>query len=370
MQRQSSPIINFDHIAKTLIVVLTCLWLPGVTQSGLQLMILDYFGPMLLAASFLFPQERDSKNPALLALIAACVLTSICANFKGYPSDLIHILGGCCIYWALVRSLKDPKGLAKTVVYIALANIVLALIQKAGFNPIYVVDPGLYKIQEQHLSMPGAMGRNYHLSYFITAAIPLAFYVNWRLGALTAVLGGIAVCMIGSYILVFSMLAVLLYGLSKWIDDRVIVCIVLLAIGAGIGLKHGEIATKFMVRQDAYAFSIKDIMANPFIGHGLGSFDLSINLQTDVPKYDSSYNQWLKAAFEIGLVPLILVIMCAFRYFMFLKGFNEYILLAFFALMLFPMFHETLRFARLTTLSVVVLSLLEITCLDNNRRAV
>ncbi len=369
MPKQLSPTINFDLLAKILVIALTCLWLPGITQSGLQLMILDYFGPLLLAASLLFPSERETRNPAPLLLIAACVCTTIFTNFRGYPSDLIHITGACCIYWALVRNLKDPKGLAAVIAYIAIANITLALCQKSGFNPIYVTEPALNKIQELHLSMPGVMGRNYHLSYFIIAAIPLAFYFNWRIGMLLTMLASVAVFLIGSYILVFSLLAVILYGLSQWIDTRVVLCIVLVALGAGIGLKHETIANKLMVRKEVYAFSVQEIVANPFVGHGLGTFDVAINLDSNTPKFDSSYNQWLKAAFEIGLLPILLVVMAMWRYFKSFRTFNAYILVAICALMFFPMFHETLRFARLTTLSVVILSLLEITCLEQNRRA-
>jgi hypothetical protein len=361
MQQLLSTISNFDFVAKALFVAMTVLWLPGITQSGLQLLALDYGGPLLLALSLSRKSERQALNPAPFVLLAACVFTSICVNPKSYPIAFVHIMAALCLYWALVRSLKDPKGFARFVVYIVIANTILALFQKFCFDPLYQVWEENRVIQAQHLSMPGAMGRNYHLCYFIIASIPLAFWVNFRLGLLLSLLGSSVIFLVGSYALILSLIGIFLYGFSRWVSTKLIIAISIASLLGLLLLKWSTVVNKVTVRLDSYAFSIREVLANPFFGHGLGAFDLS----TELP---SSFNQWLRASFDLGLIPLVLLFAVLIKYFKKFKEFNSYIMVSLIGMIPFTMFHETLRFTRLAALTVLVIALLDITCIDNRRQ--
>lgn len=370
MRQLSLPIAKFDLLVAIFAAVILCGWWPGFTQSGLQLAVLDYGGPILFAASLFIAQKKKMDNWAIGMILVVCFASSAILSLKAYPVDLVHVVAACLAYIAIVSSLKDPKFLAKILITIGLINVIVALSQKIGFDPIYMVDPANNNIQIQHLSMPGFMGRNYHLGYYLLVTVPIAFYIKYSLGFIYFGLAALMTFLIGSFALYLSLAALIGYGLYKWYSlhrwlpkSILWIPVAVMAVCFVYTMPMSAVNNKIHVRSEVYAFSIKEIFTNPLVGHGLGSFERD----TEVKGYGGAFNQPIKIAYELGLMPTTAIVMAILLYAWSIGPLNGLLVAAAMLLCLFPMFHETLRFTRLTALSLFILALLEMDSLDKRR---
>lgn len=362
MEKRPSIILDFDLAFKIFICLTTCSWMPGITQSGLQMLFLDYGAMVLMALSIYYPEEREFKNPMPAIIMAVCIAVALICNYRAFSINIVHVLAGCMIYCAMVRSLKDPRNLIKFLLILGFINIFIFFLQKFGFDPIYMPQDSDSVIQKQHLSSPGILGRNYHLSFFLLPLLPLGLMLKKWYSLIFLVLGSIVVIWIGSWTAIFSLGILVLFFISKWLSKTaltILLCLSCLVIGIFMG---PMILHKLMLRGEIYSFIIKSALVNPFIGHGLGSFDLAAGLDTAKPIFDSAFNQALKFMYELGILATSFILIKMFLYYRKIYAGVEFALLSIVLFLTVPIFHETLRFAKFITMGIVIFGIYEILC--------
>ena len=365
MQPLLSIIVSFDFWLKLFLCLVISSWFPGITQNNWQFFIFDYGSLLLFGLSTFRKSEREFRNYNVFLILICSVLVTILNNFKAFPVDLIHVIAGCLLYFSIVRSLKDFKGTIKVLFWIAIINSIVAGFQILGFDPLYAPDPENQFMQKEHLTITGLMGRSYHLSYFLSTVSALSFFLNpiWWSVILIIISFGILL-FTKSYVLIFSLSCLLLFFIKKRFLFIGVFGILILILILGY-LNISRLQNKLHIRLPTYAYIIKESIVNPFKGYGLGSFDVIskdnlIGLGNEEPiKIISSYNQYLRIGYELGWTLTIAIFTGVFFYFKKL-GINKVCILICIPLLLFPMFHEILRFARLDVLIIISFALLEI----------
>lgn len=347
----------FDRLVQLFIFFGVCGYVPFMSQMGFQSVILDFGGPSLFALHF-YSQNRICRNLGIGVLLLACIWTSLFLSVIKYPVGIIHVISGCMAYYAIVCGVNDVKSIAKVLVLAGCINIVIAFCQRFGFDPIYVVSSQNPSVQEQHFSMAGIMGRNYHLGYLLAVTSPLAIYLNFRIGIIYTIISGIIIYWVGSLSVGIAFIVTLLFFLSRWVNKTILFAVCGLMIIPFI-LHFQEILSKFSLRKDALEFCIRSYLENPFIGHGLGSF-------TGGTYTLNPFSQLTTSLFEIGLIPSVVIIFSSIKYFKSIGIPLRTLWASVSALMTYPLFHDTFIFARLSILTISVLALCEIEGL--NRR--
>ncbi len=348
---------------KAFLGLVLCSWLPGITQNGLQFLIFDYGSLLLFAVSMLSAPIRDIKNPALLSILAGCAWTTMWIVPRAFSPDMVHVLTGCLLYCAIIRSLKDHKGAIKVLVWLAFFNIAIALLQKLGLDPVYQPQSNVTTlIQQQHLSMAGVMGRNYHLSYFLAIVCPLALIVYYRASMILWLFSAIVMLIVGSWAAALGLIVASAFSLSLRLlpAGRKVLIFSTIILSIFLAVNYKSLFQKFAVRAESYTYILKCAFENPLIGSGLGSFDVAIGLNTDKNRLDSSYNQAFKLIFELGIMPVLVILISIFTFMRKMKP-SGFVAMAMIALLTFPMFHETFRFAKFLALTIFVFALYEIT---------
>lgn len=367
MQKQLSITIDtvFDKCLTVFLFVSTLIWLPGIRQNSLQMICFDYGSLLLFGLSIALPAKRDFKNYNIFLVFFLCIFVSIANNYKAYPINLIHVISGCLLYFSVVRSVKNIELIKKVFIYIALINIPFFILQRLGVNVVY---------NSAEVGLPifytsGLMSRNYHLAYFLSFAFMFAFSSK-QMKILYAVALIAILLLIKSYacILAFA-IGGMVFAITKYKKKAVLPIIIVAVLFSGlIAYKHNTVAIKFLGRSEASAYIVREILVNPFIGHGIGSFEFDVNLFGKNPKHGSAYNQYARLAYEMGLLPFLLLCFGIIRYYKSICRKNPMLLGALAVILVFPLFHEVLRWARLSISIVVIVALYEVYCLDKIRK--
>lgn len=345
-------------------------WVPGITQNSLQFMVFDYGSLLLFGISIMNKPQREFENYNIFLILAACILTALINNYKAYPVNLVHVVSGCLIYFSVVRSLKDYVGIIKLLAFICFLNLAMACTQKLGFNPLYTVFTENPSIQRDHFSMPGFMARNYHLSYLLMVTVPLVFFAKERFKTASVILLAFSalvfIVLTKSYAILLGFAVMALYYLHIK-KNYFAIWILTMMLATGVIFNHKTILGKLSVRSEAYQYILKESFINPFVGNGLGSFEMNTGAGSDKPLLASSFNQYLKLGYELGIVGFGVIIHGLWKYYRRFKYFMEpHFIIALLGAFTYPMFHEVMRFARLDIILLTLIAMFEINCI--NRR--
>jgi len=278
---------------------------------------------------------------------------------------MIHLVAGVLLYYAIVLGVKNPRKILWTFAAVMVVNIVIAIAQKTGFYLVY--DTGSItntSIKESHLSMPGLMGRNYHLGYIMVFLTPLCFILKKWLGWIMMLISLLFIVLIESWAcrLAFGTMSLVL--LSRMIPKRYLLISILLIAGLVTSLYHPVLQRKIRVRTDSYNYIINESLINIFKGRGIGTFDIDTRLYDADSIVESSFNQYLRTIYEMGIIPFLIMCMAFWKYFKSFTSKNIYFLASIAAILTYPMFHEVLRFARFNILIIAVVALFEISCIN------
>ena len=285
---------------------------------------------------------------------------------------MIHIIPGCLLYYTLVKYLDNIKDVIYFLFWIAIVNSIVAIFQIFGFDSLYVFSPENQAIQGQHLTVTGFMARSYHLMYFLIVVFTLASLIGRKYQIVLAIVCSILLFKIKSYALILAFFCVLYF---IWRKKSILVsylfgAFLITCVSAFIIIP--QLRHKIIIRLPAYSVLIKESFVNPFKGYGLGTFDLISQESLDTlggkettVKVDSSYNQYLKLGYELGWIPFLIICYGIIRYFRRFE-LNRVVMTATIPILLFPMFHEVLRFARMDILIIFVFALLDITRKEKN----
>lgn len=377
MRQQLSFTINFDDVFGVFLLLSMLVWFPGMTQNGVQFIFFDYGALVLFGLSTMLPARREVGHGNILLIIALCVIGALLNNYKAYPVGMIHLISGCLLYVAAVRNIEKVERVIFFLILLCAINMFFSVLQCFGIDFLYdrlrSIKENNETIQNMHFSMPGLMARNYHLAYILTICTPLAFLLTWQIGIGFTLASLVIIFLVKSYavVLAFSCMALFLFFrkmTTVFCFDplRTFIAIVLI-LAAVVAMNFKQIPIKLGVRKDAYMYVMREAFVNPFKGNGIGSFEVDANLYGDAPKFSSSYNQYLRLAYELGLFPVITIFVGAVLYFKKVKSFSNGIAAAIVAILAFPMFHEVMRFARLDLIIIAVLSIFEVDRLERER---
>jgi len=322
---------------------------------------------LLFGLSLCLPPVREFRNYNILILFFITILPVVFKNYLAYPIDLIHITAGCLLYYAIVRSVKDMRGILKTFAIICFINIPILILQFFGLGIVYLP-----------LHYVGLMGRAYHLGYLAVIMTPFLFE-HGKKGYLLSVLFVLTAFLIKSMAINVSLAAGLIgYMFFKFNKKTVVISSIVLIMGTMsyyLIFDRAYFKNKFDEprRKSAYSYLIKESFMNPIIGNGPGSLDndakFVTRIGTDSDSYIvySSYNQILRTAYEYAWLPLLALFYGAYRYFRKIWIAEPCFMGAFAAMFAYPMFHEALRFARLLAIIIPIIALYEAYCLDKRK---
>lgn len=366
MLQRLSTTINYDRCLQLFLLFAPILWLPGITQNSLQFLVLNYGGIILLSLALFFGNKREIKNSVIPVVIIILTLLSVSINPKGFPLGFIAMGAGIALYYSILTGTVKIRKIVSILLILGVINVIFSLFQRFGVYTVYDVEAFRQQnivFSDYQMSMPGLMGRNYHLSYFLIFISPLGFIINKKIGWLSIIIASVFAFLVKSYACRLSllvMLGVLLSGRFNW---KVLIILVVISLGVIFYFKGDRIVQKFKVRSESYEYTLKEILVNVFQGHGIGSFDAD-NHSRDEIKFGSSFNQYLRFLYEIGVVPCLLIFAVILSYFKQFKRKNVYFLASLAAILTYPIFHEVLIFARFNILIITVVALFEVSCID------
>ena len=364
MRQLSFIITDFDLWFKIFIVTAPFVWASGMIQNSLQFLMFDYGSLLLFGVAMLNPQVRECKNPVPLLIALFTIIIGVSNNPMGYPVALITVTSGVILYYAMVTRLKDVKGVIKLLLFMAAINVVVSLIQKYGFYFIYEKTVGNMTLYDYHLSMPGFMGRNYHLSYMLIFLAPLGFLFSPVIGVVGLLIAGAFAVLLKSYTCMLAFILMVAFLSTKYIKKNYIITFLLIAFSLTLFFHHKKLMVKLAPRLESYQFLVKQVTVNIFKGFGVGTFDRNVDLYAEDNTIESSFNQYLRSMYEFGLLPFIAMVIVCFNYFKRFPYHNRFMLASIIGILIYPMLHEVCRFARLDILILTIFAIFEIDCIE------
>lgn len=334
------------RLLKIFLVVAPILWLPGISQDGLQLMLLDYGSIVLFFLSYLFSRENKTRLYFLpVLMLSACVVSLI--SCRGFNIDVLHMLCFSLLAMTVLQERLSVRDLADCFACVAFINIFMFILQINGLNLVYADN------QIDILNHPGLMARNYHLGYFLSFSSPLflAIPFGWAL-ALASLLVIIKVkswACLGGFVL--GMLALAFFKSKKLYKIIFLCALSVFLVSIPFILKNTVVAGHFLCRTDSWTFVLREGLVNPLFGVGLGTLEPTMINNNLFLAYSCS--DYFKYIFELGLLPVCLII---FSFFYRIK-INPYLIGALIAASFYPAFHEVLRFPRFVILLTPLLAL-------------
>lgn len=353
----------FDKCLKAFIFCLPIIWLPGIQQSNLQLLLFNYGTLILFGLSIFLPAKREFSNHNILLIFTVSIILSLIRNPLILSISFLNIIIGCLLYYTIVRSVDDIKNIVNIFVWLASLNIIMAITQIANLHLLYKEDV-----------VCGLMAHKNHLAMFLALVSPILLKRSWLFIPLVFILL--------VYLQCYSALLGFLVGLAIWLyfrnikwQEKIIISSITIFIAIFILMSifsSNFPAYKITSRFPVWEIILKESFSNPFIGKGIDSFKaLSNILSSSGVDVINSYSEYMRLIFEFGIFAVILIGISLFRYYkkLFIKD-NQICqtLLASIASFLIIMgFQDPLHIVRLAIPFVVILGCLEANCIDNRK---
>jgi len=368
MQSLLSIITSFDTWLKAFILIVPTLYLPGIKQESLQLMLFHYGTLILFSIGILKDSQRKFSNPSLLLLISVSILLALTRSGRGFSLTFINIVFGSLLYYTIITSAKDAKSYVKYFLVLAWINIAFFILQVFGLNLIY----------SEPISC-GAMAKEKYLAIFLSFIAPMSTTIP---GLFALLIGGILL-LIKSYtaLLAFFASLAMLCWLKRKTDKTMstLGILIVIAIFAAflVPMLFSNFFYKISTRQDAWIFTLKESFQNILLGRGLDSFDNYIaTTNVSATLIASTYSEYLRMMYEFGVIPFLIIIVSAIFYFkqLWIKG-REYFtpkiyLASIIAILISMAFQDTMHVTRLGVLAVVILALFEVSLIDTQEKGV
>jgi len=349
----------FDRCLKIFLFCLPIIWLPGFTQANLQMLFFNYGTLILFGLGILLPAKREFKNYNILLILSLSILISLLTNPHALSLSLLNIIFGCILYFIIVRTTRDVKGVIKVFLWLVCLNIGVAILQIFGIDFLYKekVICGLMA-HKNHLAMFLALTSPMMISYSWLFALPI-FILLFYIKCLSALIG----FTVGVFILLYFKNTRFLY---KAIIYSLLAIMIVLAF-----IKLPEYKTSS--RLPVWNIMFKESLVNPFLGKGLDSFKiLASSISTVKTDVIISYNEYLRASFELGILSVIVILLSLFKYYknIFTQDniLCQIFLVSIITFLILAGFQDPLHITRLAIPFLVIMACLEIVCIDNQKK--
>src|SRR3990167_1075885 len=248
MRQQSSTIIDFDWCLQGFLLLAPIIWLPSISQNGLQMLVLNYMGPLLLALALFFGAKRVVVNPFIPIILLVSILVSLIVAPRGYPIGMISLVSGTMLYYAILIGTKDIKKIIWILGIIALVNVFFAISSIVGFPLVYDNhDITNMSVLGPHLSTVGLMGRSYHLAFLLILVAPLIFLLNRYAGYVAIGVAAIFSLIIESYACRLAFVLAILILIYRKVSLKVFLVLIAILVATGFHYRD-KIMHKIKIR--------------------------------------------------------------------------------------------------------------------------
>jgi hypothetical protein len=299
----------FDWCLKVFILLSPIIMMSGFTQNDLQLLFFNYGAILLFGLSLALPPKREFKNYNISILLLFSSAVILAQPVYCLSEDFLNIIFGCLLYYAIVRSTSDIKGVLKWLIPVFFINAVIFILQMNKIDFLYKPD-----LIGGPPPVCGLMAQQNHLAMFVSFIAPILALFSWFFLPLAALILIIldCHCATAGFILILLTL-IFFYRKDK---KKTIGLSVLTVICLMFFFRHYFQEYHFSTRMPAWKFSLKESFANPFIGHGLGSFAKDIDfLYFKKLHITETYNEYFRAFYDLGIVPTVIFLLSVFHYF-------------------------------------------------------
>lgn len=270
----------------------------SVSNNILQLQFFEYGIVILFIIALMRKPLRDFKDKYLAWFLGLCSL-SVVFHPKTI-SAFISIFLGFLLYYLVVQYAKNIKLLLYPIALVSLLNTIFAVLQYFNINPIY---KNLWGIS-------GLMFTPSHLGEYQA----LAFLICYAINPFLSIIPLIGLLLSKSFTPIIALLVGMVY---LWFPKRKKIFINLAPMGI-VGLlgifivvfarNYNQIIYKFTLRSGLWIATLREILARPFIGNGLGTFsELSPQIYSKLGHWEWTYNEYLGIAFYTGILSLFFI---------------------------------------------------------------
>jgi hypothetical protein len=349
----------FDRCLKIFLFCLPIIWLPGFTQVNLQMLFFNYGTLILFGLGILLPAKREFRNYNILLILSLSILISLLTNPHALSLSLLNIIFGCMLYFIIVRTIQDVKGIMKVFLWLVGLNIGVAILQVFGIDFVY-----------KEKVICGLMAHKNHLAMFLALASPMMISYSWLFALSILILLFYIKCT--SALIGFAVGILILTYFKKIKPLYKIIIYSLLAMMIVLAfIKLPEYKTSS--RLPVWEIMLKESLVNPFVGKGLDSFKiLASSLSTAKTDVIISYNEYLRTSFELGILPTIIILLSLFKYYKSIFIANNILcqifLASIIAFLIMMGFQDPLHITRLAIPFLAIVACFEIVCIDNQKK--
>lgn len=265
-------------------------------NSAVQLQFFLYGIIVLFAVALMSKTARSFKDKYLAYFLGLCGMSVIL-----HPKTLsafTPILLGCLFYYLVVTYVRNIRRLSWVIVAVATLNTIFAVMQFFNVHLLYQATGRI----------DGLMCLSTHLGQYQAVATPF-FYAIHPLLIIIPVIGLILSKSFTPLIALFIGMAYLWYPKKGkfFVNLAPMGLIALLGvIIAFVVRNHQLILYKGGLRVDLWFHSVKQLMAHPFLGHGVGTFSRNV---PGMGQWNWTYNEYLGVAFYLGITGLFIALM-------------------------------------------------------------
>lgn len=282
----------WDYSATIYLVLIPCLWWEGIYQDQAQTIGWYYATAWLLGLSLSLPIVRVWSNPNLLYLFFGIILTSLITGSSDQFSvlalnSLVALVAGYC----LVTRARSSDWLLRRIKWLVLANVVYVGFQLVGKDFLF-----------QTTNITGFFSRKNGLGSLLL--IGMAICPVWLKVAC------LAVCVvIQSWTALAGAFLLILFHFCKKKLYLLAGCIGALGITGLFYITPEAIAENLGPRLQTWEMMIGQSLQLPYLLWGYGAGQWNIQQLEEFGRYQYSYNVFLQALHQGGillLTPLIL----------------------------------------------------------------
>lgn len=296
------------------LIVCVTLWLvtnfyyPNQDTRQVQFMAWEFGCIFLFAVSQFFPSLRKNDNPFPALFLGWAVLSCFTHLMQEFTLiGLTQVLMFTFTYYALTNTLDREicQTIKKCIVLIAVANVVMGMMQYFGFSPVYDTK-----------EVTGFISQKWNFG--ILCAVALPFAIEWNLLTTVILLVGVAVAdKYACYIPLF--LALFLNARVKTVSRKVSIPVLIAFIFAAMlkktdffheslaSLGHGEMSLKVAPRISHWKEVMHFSFGRPLDGYGFNSFSAYIR-STKANFVPEMHSEPLQVFFETGAIGVAIML--------------------------------------------------------------
>ena len=373
--------ITIDDVLKWFIRLfvffLPIIWLPGITQNNLQNLFFDFGCLAIFFIAILTKEKRKFTNYNIPIIFLYCSIFSIFS--RTFSPMLLHLLCGFLFYYAIITTMNRDEiyNIARILLFVAWINILALFFQILGKDLIYCPKDS---VEAMAIGWPvkcGFMGLNKHLAIFLALASGFCYSYCWFF--IILILG--IIIYLKSLTALIGFLVIILLFISKKRKINIMPYLITLPIISVIFIFSTNSFYKFSVRWETWSVALKDIFRNIFWGKGFGNFNIDVpvswvNNTKEIINNAPTFNEYIKAMSEFGLLPFLIIALSVFLYFrklyLWTKQYNDVQILfrVVMAILAMCLFQDLLHSARLGGPILLIVALFELSMITKKEAEV